>query len=322
MHSAAPIAAPTPHARTPHRSPCPPTIAPTQPAAPAKPTNPLYEKRAKHFGLGAAPPPPTDLHRFVKWPKYVRLQRQKRVLQMRLKVPPVINQFMTKALDKNHAETLYKLLLKYRPEDKKQKRDRLKAEAEARAAGKETADKKKPVVVKYGINHITQLIESGKAQMVVIAHDVDPLELVVWLPALCKKMKVPYAIVKIKSRLGAIVHKKTATALALTAVKNEDQREFSKLAETFKALYNDGPRVNWGGHILGPKSQVTPSARRQLPASWRSVKLPSRQAGCVWFYGLALRLVMPDSSRHSVEANCLPPLAELESVSLKRVMCK
>jgi large subunit ribosomal protein L7Ae len=73
---------------------------------------------------------------------------------------------------------------------------RLKAEAEARAAGKE-ADKKKPVVVKFGINHITQLIESGKAQMVLIAHDVDPLELVVWLPALCKKMGVPYAIVKV-----------------------------------------------------------------------------------------------------------------------------
>ena len=79
---------------------------------------------------------------------------------------------------------------------------RLKAEAEARAAGKE-ADKKKPVVVKYGINHITQLIESGKAQMVVIAHDVDPLELVVWLPALCKKMGVPYAIVKVRGKLGS-----------------------------------------------------------------------------------------------------------------------
>ena len=33
------------------------------------------------------------------------------------------------------------------------------------------------VVVKYGINHITQLIEEGKAQCVVIAHDVDPIEL-------------------------------------------------------------------------------------------------------------------------------------------------
>ena len=37
-----------------------------------------------------------------------------------------------------------------------------------------------------------------------------------------------------KARLGAVVHKKTATAVALTAVKNEDQREFAKLVESFK----------------------------------------------------------------------------------------
>jgi ribosomal protein L7Ae-like RNA K-turn-binding protein len=53
------------------------------------------------------------------------------------------------------------------------------------------------VVVKYGLNHVTDLVESGKAQLVVIAHDVDPIELVVWLPALCKKMNVPYIIVKV-----------------------------------------------------------------------------------------------------------------------------
>jgi hypothetical protein len=86
-------------------------------------------------GLGGAPAPKTDLHRFVKWPKYVRIQRQRRVLSMRLKVPPQINQFVTRALDKNQAETLFKLMLKYRPEDKKEKKDRLKTEAEARAAG-------------------------------------------------------------------------------------------------------------------------------------------------------------------------------------------
>lgn len=88
-------------------------------------------------GLGGAPKPKRDLHRFVKWPQYVRLQRQKRVLSMRLKVPPVINQFVTRALDKNAAETLFKLMMKYRPEDKKQKAERLKAEAAAREAGKE-----------------------------------------------------------------------------------------------------------------------------------------------------------------------------------------
>lgn len=39
----------------------------------------------------------------------------------------------------------------------------------------------------------------------VIAHDVDPIEFVVLLPALCRKMEVPYAIVKGKSRLGAVI---------------------------------------------------------------------------------------------------------------------
>ena len=46
-----------------------------------------------------------------------------------------LNQF-TKTLDKNQAESLFKLLLKYRPETKTEKRERLLAEAEARTAGK------------------------------------------------------------------------------------------------------------------------------------------------------------------------------------------
>ena len=105
------------------------------------------------------------------------------------------------------------------------------------AEGKES-DVKKPVVVKYGINHITYLVEQGK-ELVVIAHDVDPLELVIWLPALCQRMNVPYCIVKGKARLGAVVHKKTATALALTAVKQEDKMELSKLVEAIKASDNE-----------------------------------------------------------------------------------
>ena len=50
------------------------------------------------------------------------------------------------------------------------------AKAEKRAQGKEDTPSKKPVTVKYGINHVTQLVEQKKAQLVVIAHDVDPVE--------------------------------------------------------------------------------------------------------------------------------------------------
>jgi hypothetical protein len=43
-----------------------------------------------------------------------------------------------------------------------------------------------------------------------------------------------------------VVHKKTATALALTAVKNEDQREFAKLVESFKV----GAGLGAGWYVL------------------------------------------------------------------------
>ena len=45
-------------------------------------------------------------------------------------VPPALHRF-TKAADKNLAETLFKLLLKYRPEDKAAKKQRLLSEVRA-----------------------------------------------------------------------------------------------------------------------------------------------------------------------------------------------
>lgn len=239
-----------------------------------KVVNPLFEKRQKQFGIGGALPPKRDLHRFVKWPKVVRIQRQRRVLKQRLKVPPALNQF-TKTLDKNLASNLFKMLLKYRPEDKAAKKERLLKKAQSEAEGK-TVEVKKPIVVKYGINHITYLIEQSKAQLVVIAHDVDPIELVVWLPALCRKMNIPYAIVKGKARLGAIVHKKTATALCLTSVKNEDKMEFSKIVEAVKANFNDKfdeYRRQWGGGIMGTKSQAKTKAKEKLVAKEAAQRL-------------------------------------------------
>ncbi|RDX84018.1 60S ribosomal protein L7a-2, partial [Mucuna pruriens] len=234
---------------------------------PEKVTNPLFEKRPKQFGIGGALPPKRDLTRFVKWPKTVQIQRKKRILKQRLKVPPALNQF-TKTLDKNLATNLFKMLLKYRPEDKAEKKERLVKRAQAEADGK-SVEAKKPIVVKYGLNHVTYLIEQNKAQLVVIAHDVDPIELVVWLPALCRKMEIPYCIVKGKARLGSIVHKKTASVLCLTTVKNEDKLEFSRILEAIKANFNDKYdeyRKKWGGGVMGSKSQAKTRAKERLLA--------------------------------------------------------
>ena len=172
--------------------------------------------------------------RFVKWADYITHQRQKRILSQRLKVPPAIAQF-SHTLDKNTATQLFKLLNKYRPETKQQKKERLKAAAEATAADKEQKPEKKPLFVKYGLNHCVALIEAKKASLVCIADDVDPIELVIFLPALCRKMGVPYVIVKSKARLGTVVHKKTAAVVTLQEVRSEDQKELNTIVSAAKA---------------------------------------------------------------------------------------
>ena len=48
--------------------------------------------------------------------------------------------------------------------------------AEKKVAGDTATPGKKPINVKFGINHVTNLIEQKKAALVVVAHDVDPIE--------------------------------------------------------------------------------------------------------------------------------------------------
>lgn len=231
----------------------------------------LFEKRPRNFGIGQDIQPKRDLTRFVRWPKYIRMQRQKRVLMHRLKVPPTIAQF-TRTLDKNLAKNLFSFLDKYKPETRSQKVERLRERAKLVAGlkeGEQAPALEKPLFVKYGLNHVTSLIESKKAKLVVIAHDVDPIELVVWLPALCKKVGVPYCIVKSKSRLGQVVHKKTSAVLAITNVKKEDQPSLAVLTKAIQENFNDRFeefKKMRGGLQLGRKSLAKQKAKAKAAA--------------------------------------------------------
>merc|ERR1711939_1293013 len=196
------------------------------------------EKKPRTFSVGGdVLPPKRDLTRFVKWPKYIRLQRAKMTLLKRIKIPPAVNQF-AQTFDKRQASQLFRLLNNLKPETRAAKKERLAGEAEKMAAGDKGASKK-PLCVKMGINHVTTLVEEKKAKLVVIAHDVDPVEIVVWLPALCKARGVPYCIVKSKARLGAVVNKKTATCLAITDVKKENEKDLDNMITVATANFND-----------------------------------------------------------------------------------
>jgi len=233
----------------------------------------LFEKTPRNYRLGGDIQPKRDLTRFVRWPKYIRLQRMKRVMLMRLKVPPAVNQF-TSAIDRNQAAQLLRLCKKYMPETKEAKKNRLMQMAQQKKDGQEVKTKK-PQVLKYGLNHVTNLVENKAAKLVVIAHDVDPIELVVWLPALCRKKEVPYCIIKGKSRLGHLVHKKVASCVAITSVAKEDQKDLETLTKNFSSQFNDNMenRRRWGGGIMGIKSQHVTQRRERAIAAEQAKKL-------------------------------------------------
>ena len=243
-------------------------------ATKAAAADPLFPSRPRTFQVGGdIRPAGRDLSRFVKWPRYVRLQRQRAVLYQRLKVPPAVNTF-TKTLGKNEAMTVFTLLNKYRPETPAAKKQRIKEAAAAAASGKDT-ESKKPNEIKFGLKHVTSLIEDKKAQLVLIANDVDPIELVMWMPALCRKMDVPFMIVKDKARLGALVHMKTAAAVCLTSVDKADEGQLNLLKNLAQEKYNDNPELirKWGGGKMGLKTQAKLDKRAKAMAAEEAKKL-------------------------------------------------
>lgn len=198
--------------------------------------HPLSQPEQRNFRLGNHIRPKIVKSRFVRWPRYVQLQRQKRILLRRLKVPSAIAQFFA-PLDKPTTSQLLKILQKYAPETRREKMDRIRQSANDKSNNKKNDDSNKPTTVKFGLNHVTYLIEQKKAKLIIIASDVDPIENVVFLPTLCKTMDIPYCIVQNRARLGGIVGKKSATCLALTEFKSS-QSELNNIARICKEQFN------------------------------------------------------------------------------------
>jgi len=234
-----------------------------------------FQARPKNFGIGQDVPYKRDISRFMRWPTFVTMQRKKRVLQRRLKVPPAVNQF-TKTLDRSTRNELLKLVKKYAPENRKERRERLKKAAEDKAKNpKKTVSTKRPLSVVSGLQEVTRAIEKKTAKLVVIANNVDPLELVLWMPTLCRSQKIPYAIVKDKARLGDAIGQKTAVAVAITGVKKEDEDVLKNLVRSVNARFlarSDVIKRQWGGRQLSLRSRAALRKRQSRTAAQQGIK--------------------------------------------------
>jgi large subunit ribosomal protein L7Ae len=116
--------------------------------------------------------------------------------------------------------------------------------------------------------HVTALVEQKKAKLVVIAHDVDPIDIVLWLPTLCKKKGVPYCIIKSKARLGQVVGKKTASCLAFVNVDAKDKADFANLVSLAQEQYNNvyEKTMKTRGGMQMPAKNVQRHAKRARDA--------------------------------------------------------
>ncbi len=78
--------------------------------------------------------------------------------------------------------------------------------------------------IKKGINETTKSIERGIARLVLVAEDVEPPEVIMYLPGLCDDKKTPYIFVKSKKDLGnaAGIERPTAAIAIVVEGKSKD----------------------------------------------------------------------------------------------------
>jgi large subunit ribosomal protein L7Ae len=56
--------------------------------------------------------------------------------------------------------------------------------------------------VRVGTNEVTKSSERAEAKLVIMAEDVDPVEILIHVPMLCEEKRIPYVYVPKKQRLG------------------------------------------------------------------------------------------------------------------------
>ena len=93
--------------------------------------------------------------------------------------------------------------------------------------------------LKKGSNEVTKAAERGTAQMVVMAENVNPAELLAHIPLICKEKKIPFIYVEDQSYLaeaaGMTTGAKTA-AIAVMEVGKGAQDAFSGVKGQTDAL--------------------------------------------------------------------------------------
>lgn len=89
--------------------------------------------------------------------------------------------------------------------------------------------------IRKGTNEVIKSIERGESKIVVISEDVNPPEVVYYLPMLCDERKVPYGYIKNRADLGKRVGISSAASLSIVDFGKNDEL-FKKITEEIASL--------------------------------------------------------------------------------------
>lgn len=146
---------------------------------------------------------------------------------------------------------------------------------EKKAAGKGDVPTQKPPVLQAGVKTVTTLVENKSAAGGDRSR-VDPIELVVFLPALCRKMGSPTASSG-KARLGAWSTGRHAPPWPSrrSTRRTECPGEAGGRPSGPITMTDSSPEIrrHWEGNVLGPKSVARISKLEKVKAKELATKL-------------------------------------------------
>uniref|UniRef100_A0AC34QA60 Ribonucloprotein n=1 Tax=Panagrolaimus sp. JU765 TaxID=591449 RepID=A0AC34QA60_9BILA len=92
--------------------------------------------------------------------------------------------------------------------------------------------------IRKGANEATKTLNRGQAELIVMAADAEPIEIILHLPLLCEDKNVPYVFVKSKAALGRACGV-TRPVIAVSITANEGSQlksQIQKVKENVEKL--------------------------------------------------------------------------------------
>ena len=90
--------------------------------------------------------------------------------------------------------------------------------------------------IKKGANEVTKVVEKGQAQLVIMAEDVQPEEILAHMPLLCEEKGIPYAYVPSKQELGSAAGLPVATTAVAIIKPGKAKALIESLINEVKSL--------------------------------------------------------------------------------------